>query len=219
MINILKIIFRYIRLPIKNYLKYKIKKEARKNLINKDFTIISSTCIGGVIYNFCGEKFNSPTIDLWIKQPDFCEFCSKLEYYLQQELKFIKMPERKCPVAKLGGVTIVFVHYRTEKEAKEKWEMRKKRINWDNMYVITSDGNEANLEDFKKLDRLNCKRKIIFTSRYRPDIKDSFYLKSLKGKESAAIHMITGHRLTGLWTWLDDWDFVAWLNGEKNFYK
>ena len=194
--------------------------KTRKNLKNSDFTLITSTCIGGVIYNLCGKRFDSPTIQLWIKQPEFYEFCSKLEYYLQQELEFIKIPERNCPVAKLGGVvTIVFVHYATEKEAKEKWEIRKKRINWNNLYIISSDGNGATLEDFKKLDNVKCKRKLIFTSRPRPEIRDSFYLKSLKDQESAAGHMITLNHLTSLWSWLDDFDFVAWLKEKKKFDK
>lgn len=206
-------IFRYIYKAI-------VKFNVRRKLKNKDFTLITSTCISGVIYNLCGLKFDSPTIQLWISQTDFCKFCSDLEYYLNQKLEFINNSGYSCPVATLGGeVTVVFVHYKTEKEAQTKWQMRKKRIHWNNLYIISSDGNGATLDDFKKLENVKCKRKIIFTSRHRPEIKDSFYLKSLTGRESAAEHMIIKNRISFCWTWLDDWDFVAWLNGEEKFEK
>lgn len=206
-------IFRYIY-------KATVKFNVRRKLKNKNFTLITSTCIGGVVYNLCGLKFDSPTIQLWIKQSDFCKFCSNIEYYLDQKLEFVNNSEQNCPAATLGGeVTIVFVHYKTKKEAQIKWQMRKKRIHWNNLYIITSDGNGATLDDFKKLENVKCKRKIIFTSRPRPEIKDSFYLKSLTGRESAAEHMIIKNRISSLWTWLDDWDFVSWLNGEEKFEK
>lgn len=35
--------------------------KTRKNLKNSDFTLITSTCIGGVIYNLCWKRFDSPT--------------------------------------------------------------------------------------------------------------------------------------------------------------
>lgn len=138
---------------------------------------------------------------------------------MQQELEFIKILERNCPVAKFGWVvTIVFVHYTTEKKQKKNRKYEK-RINWNNLYIISSDGKGATLADFKKLDKVKCKRKLIFTSRPRPEISDSFYLKSLKDQESAAGHMITLNHLTSLWNCLDDFDFVAWLNDEKKFDK
>ena len=64
---------------------------------------------------------------------------------------------------------------------------------------------------------MKCKRKIIFTSKERPEIKDSFVLKSLRGESSAAAHMLRMNKIKGRRTWEDDFDFVAWLNGESEF--
>ena len=119
MIKILKILFKPLILMVRKLYKYLLKTGIRLRLKNKDFTLITSTCIGGVIYNLCGRKFDSPTIDLWIKQPEFYEFCSNLDYYLKQDLHFINVPERNCPVAEIGGVKVIFVHYKTEQEARE----------------------------------------------------------------------------------------------------
>lgn len=199
------------------------KRKCRNRLKNEHFTLISSTCWGGVVYHNLGLRFESPTVNLWIAQPEFCKFCSDMKYYFGQKLLFYDKVDRDCPCAYLGEgdkrITVVFVHYRTREEAEAKWEERKKRIQWDNLYIITSDGNGATTEDFKLLDGVECKRKIIFTSKNRPDIKDSFYLRSLKKQESAAAHQITYNKITGLRTWEHEFDYVAWLNGEAKFRK
>lgn len=38
----------------------------RSKLKNHDFTIISNTCVGGVITHYVGEQFRSPTVNLII---------------------------------------------------------------------------------------------------------------------------------------------------------
>ena len=58
--------------------KIKIKRKKAK-LINNDVTILCSDCIGGVIYNDFNMRFNSPTINLYIKPSDFVKFCEKLK--------------------------------------------------------------------------------------------------------------------------------------------
>ena len=84
----------------------------------------------------------SPTIGLYFYAEDYVKFCSKLEYYLEQELKFIDASEsshtedvkkKKCPIGKLDDIEIVFLHYKSEEEAFQKWERRKERINMKNI--------------------------------------------------------------------------------------
>ena len=203
--------------------QFHYKQNCRRRLKNKHFTLITSTCLGGVLYNNLGLQFESPTINLWIAQPEFYKFCADMEYYLGQELSFYHRTDRTCPCAYLGQgerrITVVFVHYATREEAEAKWNERKKRIYQDNLYILSSDGNGATLEDFKLLEDVKCKRKIIFTSTDRPEIKDSFRLYSLRGQESAAAHMITINKRTGLRTWEHEFDYVAWLNGAPDFRK
>lgn len=165
--RIIKKIQTLIYLTVKKYVSVK----ARRRIKNNNFTLLTSTCIGGVIYNRLGMQFLSPTINLWIRQPDFCQFCSELDYYLNQTLEFYDEPSRKgeCPCAHLGTgekqISIHFVHYKTEEEARNSWEKRKARINRDNLYIITSDGNDSVPSDFEKLENVLCKRKIVFTSK------------------------------------------------------
>ena len=123
------------------YYKKLEEKRVRQRIHNDNFTLISQNCAGGVMYNLLGKRFDSPTINLFIIQSDFCKFCSDLNYYMNQELHFYKNTEdTRCPYAYLGNgdkrITIQFTHYRNEEEARTKWNERKKRIHWDNLYII-----------------------------------------------------------------------------------
>ena len=199
-------------------------QRARERIKNENFSIITSNCCGGWIYHMLGMRFDSPTINIWIDKKQFCRFASNLEYYLSQELRFYEKQGRKCPCAYLGDnehdpVSIDFVHYNTKEEAKDKWEQRKQRIHWDNLYIITCDGNNAESDDFALLNHVHCKRKIIFTSRPHPEIEDSFILYTMKKHMTAAAMQIVRHPLTGLRSWEREFDYVAWLNGETEFRK
>ena len=192
----------------------------QKDLKNKDITIIASNCCGGVMYKLLGLRFDSPTINMWFDKKEFCKFCSDLPYYLEQKLVFYKKENWKCPWAYLGEgdkrISIQFTHYNTEQEAEEKWNERKKRIHWDNMYIVTCDGSNADANDFALLDKVPCKRKIVFTSKEHPEIKDSFVLKSLKKYDTAARMQLTRHPITGYRSWQREFNYLAWFNDEDD---
>ena len=160
---------------------------------------------------------------VFVQEKGFCKFASNLPYYLQQELRFYKKEGRSCPCAYLGeggdAVSIDFVHYKTEEEARAKWEERKQRSHWDNLYIITCDGKGTTSEDFALLNDAPCKRKIIFVSRPHPEIEDSFILHTMKKYQTAARMQIVRHPLTGLRSWEREFDYVAWLNGETVFRR
>ena len=139
----------------------------RSNLNSKDFTIISNNCWAGKVYQRYGLPYSSPTVGLFFWAEDYIKFVSNLPYYMSLELSMIPPTESKhhdmlvtrnqlpCPIGKLDDVEIVFLHYKTEKDAIEKWERRKQRINWNNLYIKFSVMNcctENHLELFKNLE-------------------------------------------------------------------
>ena len=107
----------------------------RKRLHNDNFTIITNTCIGGVMYHKLGKQFLSPTINLWMYDEDFYKFVKNLNYYLVQPLRFVQVGE-PFPTAYCGDVMIFFNHYHTDEEAMVKWEERKRRLNKDNLFIL-----------------------------------------------------------------------------------
>ena len=110
----------------------------KKRLDNKNPTIISSDCAGGIISSNLGLKFNSPTINLYFSKGDFWEFVLNLNGYLSCELVEKKDADKSYPVGTLTlndkTIVINFMHYKSFDEAKNKWNERKKRVDFSNIY-------------------------------------------------------------------------------------
>lgn len=143
-----------------------------KKLKNKDFTIISNNCWGGIISEKYGLKKNSPTCGLLIEGEDYIKFCRKLKYYTAQQLVFIPFQEGKYsylysglsfPVAKLDDIEIYFMHYSSESEAAEKWYRRCKRINWNNIVYKLSERESFDKELMIEFMSLPLENKICFS--------------------------------------------------------
>lgn len=75
----------------------------------------------GVILHELGERFNSPTVNLFFDAEDFIKFLEKLDYYLSQTLVEAQS-DKNYPIAKLDDITIYFMYYPSFDEAKTIWE-------------------------------------------------------------------------------------------------
>lgn len=69
------------------------------------------------------------------------------------------------PQGKLDDVLIHFLHYKTFDEAKICWEKRKKRICYDNIFVIMTDQQNCTLEDMSEFDTVPYP-KIMFSNKH-----------------------------------------------------
>ncbi len=111
-------------------------------------------------------RYNTPTVGLFISDTDFIRFCKNLSYYLSQPIMFIS-PESspayievcrwgkvnpECntnfnfPVGMIGDVTLWFMHYKSEEEARLKWTRRAARVNIDNVVVKWSQRYTDNVD-------------------------------------------------------------------------
>lgn len=161
---------------IYEYFEHKIQILRGKFVLkSKDFTIISNNCWGGRIYQRYALPYSSPTVGLMFYADEYIKFVSNLKYYLSQELTFIpktesryyqyyKEKERYYPIGVLDDIEIVFLHYKSEEEAREKWNRRKARINWDKLIVKFNDQNRCTLEHIKAFDKLPFKHKLCFVA-------------------------------------------------------
>lgn len=172
------------------------KKIRNKQLVNKKFTIISNNCWSSFVYNAHDCRFDTPTINLFFMPNDFIEFVSNLEKYTNLELKFIdpaesKYPEKafidgekiSYPIGKLEDIEIFFMHYRTKEEAKEKWNLRCKRIHWDHLLIKLDDQNGLTEKNIQEFEKLPFKNKILFTSKNIISIHQQYICKTVKGME------------------------------------
>ncbi len=185
--KIVKKIFKNIKGFFKNFL-YEIKRYfVKKSIKNKDFTIISNNCWAGRCYQYLDMPYLTPTVGLYFFADEYLRFVSDLHYYLSIELEFIKPENSKYynelkirnqlnrPIGKLGDVEIVFLHYKTETEAKEKWDRRKQRVNFDNILIKFSRMDLCTEEHIKKFDSLNFKNKFILNNRLPLKYKSEIY--------------------------------------------
>ena len=135
-------------------------------LLNSKPSIISFNCWGGLTYSYLHMEFYSPTINTRFENEEsYLKFISNLDHYLTTELieAGTEYEEEigEYPVGVLDDVQIKFVHYKEFKDAENKWNERKQRINRDNIIcmLFTEKPEMAVL-----LDRTDKYRKIIFTA-------------------------------------------------------
>lgn len=189
-----------------------ICSKQRKRLQNKDFSIISSNCNGGVISHDLGVRFNSPTINLYMSAQDYLKLSKNLEYYMQADLQEIKDTEFSFPVGLLGGeIKLYFQHYKNFEEAKTKWIQRAKRVNLKNLFFITTDRDGADYDFLKEIDALPYPNKLIFTAKEYPDISCAVYCPEFE-KDGCVGIMSDFCGWNGKRCYDKYFDFVEWLN-------
>lgn len=207
-------IFEKLKNKVKNY---KIKRfinnyecKLRKRLKNDNFTILASSCAAGIMYNRLGKKFLSPTINMWFKQGDFIKFCLNLRHYIDSELEFIETDEYDFPVAKLDDIYLYFNHSKSREEAANNWNRRKKRINFDNLFIIMYDRGNLPKSEYLKLNNISAKNKVVFTADPNFDLDFAYYIKPNADKINGESYL-DRDELT-LTTLEKEFDFVEWLN-------
>lgn len=187
---------------------YKIINKAitywyRLRLRNDNFTIITNSCIGGVMCHKLGKQFKSPTVNLWMHDEDFYKFVQNLDYYLAQPLRF-ETNDFGYPTAYCGDILIHFNHYHTQFEAESKWNERKKRINKDNLFIICSDRpytREITHEDMLSLKNVPCRGKVIFSARQYDDIDYIVPLPKDEKGDYVNVYMFDKTKKLGRWRW------------------
>lgn len=186
------------------------KKRKNRRLKNRDVSIISSNCSGAFMYYDLGMRYLSPTVNLSIEMNDFVKMVKDLRWYMEQEL--VELNEKsECPMGMLGDVKIYFIHYDSFKDAKTKWEERKKRINWDNIFIVGSEKDQCTYDTIKNFEQLPYKNKVIFTHKVYPEFSSAYCIKGFEEKEELGV--ITNFKDQILKRrYLDDFNYVEFLN-------
>lgn len=189
------------------------KEFKRSKLENTTPTIISSNCNGEFWYYDMKLKFFSPTINLSFDMNDYVKMLENLQWYMEQPILPHEDNRFEYPTGMLGDIEIRFNHYKSFEEAVAKWEERKKRINWDNLFVLGIDGDDCTYESMQRFDRLPYKNKVIFTHIPYPEIKSAYYIPGFESEEGVGVLIYFKNQF---WVrrYLDDFDYVAFLNGK-----
>lgn len=197
------------------HMHYKRKK--RRRLKNRDFTIIASNCNGTFMYYDMDLPYLSPTINLSIGMGDFVKMVKNLEWYMEQEIVLSSGLEA-YPIGMLDDVRIQFVHYETFEEGVKQWDERKKRINWDNLFIVGTQKDGCTYETLKEFDQLPYKNKVIFTKKEYPEIQSAHYMKGFEEEDELGV--LTNYKKQfRMRRYLDDFDYVSFLNQGKQDKK
>ena len=209
----LKIVFRE--------LEWRFYKMRKRRKLQGQPTIIASNCVGTMIYYDMGIPWTTPTINLMIPMPDFIKFVKNLRWYMEQELCFLEEPGAlEYPVARLGDIRIYFVHYESAEEAAEKWNVRKKRIDWDNLFIMGCEKDGCTYETLREFDCLSYDHKVIFTKTDYAEFRSAFYIEGFE--ECQELGTITNFKNQfRKRRYLDDFDYISFLNDKdwKKNYK
>lgn len=190
----LKLKFANLRIKVREFFNpYLGAVRLKRGKVNPNFTIISNNCWAGHVYRYFNVPYQTPTIGLFIFSEDYVKFCKQLKDYLSSELKFISIEESKykdilkerkndnVPIGVLKDIEIVFLHYHSEDEAREKWNRRKSRMNWNNLYFKMSEQNLCSFDCLMEFDSLPTEQKVVFVSKDY-NLKSQIIFKEWEGK-------------------------------------
>lgn len=186
----------------------KRKVEIEEELAN-DFSIISCNCIGGMIYHDLKMKFLSPTINLFIDTPDFIKMCLNLKDYMEKEL--VDANNKDYPIGILGDIKIHFLHYKSFEEAKESWDKRKERINYEKIFVIISDRDNFSENLLDSIDKIPYK-KVLYSHK---KIEKDYVVYVKKDKKFNTVRTLTDFiNFKGIRKYEYYFDIYKWLSGK-----
>ena len=193
----------------------------RKKLKIKNLTIISNNCWAGIVSQYLGIKYYTPTIGLYFFSEEYMKFLERFDYYIKQKLEIIdtkdskyydemiKKNHKNAIVGKLDDVEIVFLHMKTGKEAIEKWNKRIKRINKGNIIFKFCEQNECSSEHIKRFENLPFKNKICFTTKEYPGYKSVIWFKDQVKNEEVVRDYYESHK------YLNIIDYINNMKEEK----
>lgn len=199
------------RVRFAEWRRYCLKKRAR--LQTCDFTMISSNCVG-MIYRDLGLQYRTPTVNLAISMRDMVKLAQDLRGYMAQELVELSPLEDAIPRALLGDIPINFVHYASFEEGKRKWDERKQRLHWDNLFVMGTEREDCDYEALQRFDRLPYPHKAVLTRVEYLEFSSAYHIPGFEGQgELGAVTNFKPQFF--LRRYMDDFDYISFLNGGK----
>lgn len=121
------------------------------------------------------------------------------------------------PLGKLHGdgknipdIEIHFNHDPDPKEACRKWNDRKQRIDWANLYLICYNLDDITMDQLKQLEQFPCNNRVVLTKEPLPEISWSYYIEpKMKYKFPFAY---LGKDVFGVRHFEKEWDYISFLN-------
>lgn len=188
-------------------------------------TIISNNCSAAALYQDENMVYGSPTIILQILPQEYTKFCKNLEHYMNCDVKpyteFSDIHRQYCeefygqlpyfPCGIIDDVMILFQHYKTFDEARQKWNLRKSRVNYDNIgFVFILE--KPYLKEAVEFGNAGLPNSVLFTRNFDVDVPCEHYRYDLEPD----IEFMGRDKRTGYRNFEQNFDHKAWF---KRFKK
>ncbi len=111
----------------------------------------------------------------------------------------------------MKDIKIYFQHYKTEEEAKAKWNERAKRMDYDKLFILFTDRDGCTEQDIVEFDNLPYKNKVIFVNKPHPNIKSAVYIRGFENDGCVGPCMAYKSKISYK-KYYDDFDYVEWFN-------
>lgn len=188
-----------------------------KRLKNKDFTLLSNNCLGAIYLHDIHQPFNTPMVNAGMVPKEYLKFLNNLEYYLSLEIKMA--PEEsnsKQQYGYVGDVHVWFEHFKYADEPREKWNIRRKRVNMKNLFVMMTEKDNCTYEDLVAFDNLPFENKVVFTARDYPEIKSAFHLKGCIDPKTGQLgYAYDFPNRYSLKRYMEQFDLIKWFNNNQ----
>ena len=154
---------------------------------------------------------------MFFHRKEFNLFVSNLEYYLDLPVEFFEMQynndlKHDFPVGIIGDIKLNFNHYTDFECAKACWEKRKKRINMENLLIISS---ATSVDDALEFDKLPYENKLIFVPQ-EVGTKSSYCIHFEDHHDGVTIGMVANGTANGTKSMFD---ILSFLNHESDFLR
>ncbi len=191
----------------------------RLRLKNISPTIIASDCFGGRVYHSLGLRFMSPTINLWFKPMDFIKFVRNIKGYMESEVCEVLPPHKEAdilyPVGKIScegeEIRLYFMHYSSFDEARNKWNERKCRVDYSNIYVLQIAPSVTD-ELIEAFDALPIKNKMLLTNANLTNSPNVVTHSVFSKSDYRPGEVLQYKSRFSLKRYIDDVDYVSFLN-------
>lgn len=202
-------LIRMMKRPRERYHSFKARK-----LKNKSISLICNNCTGGVLLHDLGLRFNTPTINIGIRnQEEFLFFVENLKYFVNAEIYEVDYDKYHHPAGFMKHdektVDVVFTHYRSFEEGRKKWQERMKRIDFNNIFILY-EGINVTDEFLERFARLSYPKAVL--SKKNQLVKYNFYHGFSFYKKWKPGKILDYKSWYSVKRYLDDFDYVSFFN-------
>lgn len=215
---------RVFKLPYFNLLDYLKLKES-------NVSILSNNCLAGIVYKELGLNTLSPTINCFFSREHWKVFLNDYVYFLNCEMEiwdntkhghlFIQDKQFMPKGVIDNRLVCYFNHSASVEESVEKWNNKRKQINFENIVILTALGTD---EDAYEFEALQIKKKlgvyykdlklssVVYCSEWSKD-KDAQLRYGFNFNSFINYYMTCGQEMRGKINW------IKFLNGEQDYIR